>query len=682
MNRPIAVICLRRLVGFLSAIVAAILLYASNHADAQAPPGIGIMYLENSDAVGDPIHDWTDDPALTNPFVQGIALRTQWGRVEPHEHANANDFYWDFLDQGVALAAAHGKKVSILVTAGVTTPQWVYDAGAPFFMVTEQSGYSSITDGVTTAGSTTVRSAGNTAGWDSSDSIGLQISGGSIPAGATIVAVNSSSSVTISAPATVSAPHVAIVTAQISPMPLPWDPVFQAKWGAFIQAFAARYGSAPNLAYVVMGGPGRRAESYFCFTDYDMNYFINTLGGLPNWQQGVQWIIDQYGTYFPNTPFILDMASPIPTTDGTASLQAMCDYGVARYPGNHFGVKSDGLLYPGGPANGSIGATEVSLLRRTSTVGYQFFLPQGEAIDPVTGRFMLDLGLERGFSFGAHFIEVYASDCNDPILASVLTAWGALFPTPSAATAMVADFNGDGHPDYLLFNSITRATVIWYMNNNVHVSGAYGPTLPAGWQVVSVADFNNDGHPDYLLFNSITRATVIWYMNNNVHVSGAYGPTLPAGWQVVSVADFNNDGHPDYLLFNSITRATVIWYMNNNVHVSGAYGPTLPAGWQVVSVADFNNDGHPDYLLFNSITRATVIWYMNNNVHVTGAYGPTLPAGWQIAGVADFNRDGNPDYLLFNPTTHATVIWYMNNNVHVTSANGPTLPGGWSLIAP
>ena len=372
---------LQPLGGSLSAIVAVILLYASNHADAQAPPGIGIMYLTNSDAVGDPIHDWTDDPALTNPFAQGIALRTQWGRVEPHEHANANDFYWDFLDQGVALAAAHGKKVSILVTAGVTTPQWVYDAGAPLFMVTEQYGYSSITDGVTTAGSTRVRSAGNTAGWDSSYSVGLQISGGSIPAGATILAVNSSSSVTISAPATQSATGLAIVTAQIEPMPLPWDPVFQAKWGAFIQAFAARYGNAPNLAYVVMGGPGRRAESFFCFTDYDMDYFTNTLGGLPNWEQGVKWIIDQYGTYFPNTPFILDMASPIPTPPGDASLQAVCDYGVARYPGNHFGVKSDGLLYPSGPPNGSIGATEVSLLCPTSTVGYQFFLPQEGAID-------------------------------------------------------------------------------------------------------------------------------------------------------------------------------------------------------------------------------------------------------------------------------------------------------------
>ena len=136
------------------------------------------MYLTNADAIGDPIHHWTtNDPPFTNPYTQGVVLRTQWGRVEPHEHANADDFYWDYLDQAVALAAAHGKKVSIQIVAGVTTPQWVYDAGAPAFYVTTEYGYSSITDGVTTAGSTTVTSAGNTAGWDS-NSVGLQIFGG------------------------------------------------------------------------------------------------------------------------------------------------------------------------------------------------------------------------------------------------------------------------------------------------------------------------------------------------------------------------------------------------------------------------------------------------------------------------------------------------------------------------
>jgi uncharacterized protein YbdZ (MbtH family) len=198
------------------------------------------------------------------------------------------------------------------------------------------------------------------------------------------------------------------------------------------------------------------------------------------------------------------------------------------------------------------------------------------------------------------------------------------------ATTAEFDFNNDGHPDFVLFNAATLQTAVWYMDNNVHVGGANGPTLPAGWSVVGVADFNGDGHPDYLLFKATTRQTAIWYMNNHLHVGGAYGPTLPAGWSVVGAADFNGDGHPDYLLFKATTRQTAVWYMNNHVHVGGAYGPTLPAGWSVVGVADFSGDGHPDYLLFRATTRQTAIWYMNNHVHVGGAYGPTLPAGWSV----------------------------------------------------
>gem|GEM_PF-5645972 len=450
MHKSSGIMYFRPLVCTFSAIVAAIPLFSSDHAAAQsqAPPMIGIMYLEYADAFGDPVHDWSNDPALRNPYAQGISLRTHWNRVEPHEHADPNDFYWDYLDQGVALGANYGKKVSISVTAGVVSPQWVFDAGSPPFYVTEQDGYSSITDGITTAGSTTVKSAGNTADWDPLNSVGLQISGGSIPAGATVVRVNSSSNVTISAPATQSATGVAITTAQIEPMPLPWDPIFQQKWGAFVQALGARYGSAANLVYVVMGGPGRRQESYFCFTTYDMDYFLNTLGGLPNWEAGVEWIIDEYGTNFPNTPFLMATADPIPTPEGHDSLVAVVNYGIAQHPGNHFGIMSCGLQYPDQPASGSVGATYVPIMCPVSTVGYQFFIGQRQypggpaSIDPVTGRFMLDLGLERGFNFGAHFIEVYPTDMDDPVLAGVLTAWGALLtttpPIPTAPSGLTA----------------------------------------------------------------------------------------------------------------------------------------------------------------------------------------------------------------------------------------------------
>jgi len=104
----------------------------------------------------------------------------------------------------------------------------------------------------------------------------------------------------------------------------------------------------------------------------------------------------------------------------------------------------------------------------------------------------------------------------------------------------VGDFNGDGHPDFVLQGGAGfQQTGIWYMNNNVFVSGKFGPTLPAGWFLrilfgvagAGVGDFNGDGHPDFALQGGTGfQQTGIWYMNNNVFVSGAFGPTLPVGW--------------------------------------------------------------------------------------------------------------------------------------------------------
>jgi hypothetical protein len=72
-------------------------------------------------------------------------------------------------------------------------------------------------------------------------------------------------------------------------------------------------------------------------------------------------------------------------------------------------------------------------------------------------------------------------------------------------------------------------------------------------------------------------------LNNNVYVSGVYGPTLPSGWQLTGTADFNGDSKPDYVLYNASTRQTAIWYMNNNVFAGGAFGPILPASWNLVA---------------------------------------------------------------------------------------------------
>ena len=256
--------------------------------------------------------------------------------------------------------------------------------------------------------------------------------------------------------------------------------------------------------------------------------------------------------------------------------------------------------------------------------------------------------------------------------------------TASAGTARagVADFNGDGHPDWVVRNAGTRQTGLWYLNNNVFVGAAYGPTLAAGWGLKTVADFNLDSHSDYGLFAPSTNQTAIWYLSGPTFIRGAYGPSLPSGWELVGSADFNGDGNSDYVLYKASTRQTAVWYLHNNVYVRGGYGPTLPPGWSLMGMADFNHDGHMDYVLFHFNTGYTAIWYLSGLTLIGGAWGPTVPSGWILVATTDFNGDGSPDYTLYKTSTRQTAIWYLNNNVYVSAAFGPTLPAGWSLTAP
>lgn len=250
------------------------------------------------------------------------------------------------------------------------------------------------------------------------------------------------------------------------------------------------------------------------------------------------------------------------------------------------------------------------------------------------------------------------------------------------ATAVKGDFNSDTFPDYLLLNSSTRRTAVWYLHGIAFVDSAYGPTLPAGWTIACLADFNLDNKPDYALFNASTRQTAIWFLNNATFVSSAYGPTLPSAWTLIAAVDVNSDAKPDYVLFNASTRQTAIWFLNGAALINGTYGPILPSGWTLIDAVDFNNDRKPDFLLSNSSTRRTAIWYLNGNIRTAASYGPTVASGWTLRGAADFNNDAKPDYNLFQPSTRKTAFWYLNGATFSGSAYGPILAAGYSLVFP
>jgi hypothetical protein len=61
------------------------------------------------------------------------------------------------------------------------------------------------------------------------------------------------------------------------------------------------------------------------------------------------------------------------------------------------------------------------------------------------------------------------------VLVVIIASLLAFRPTVASATTATVTVSN---------NPTSRATPIWYMNNNVRVGGAAGPTIPAGWNLI------------------------------------------------------------------------------------------------------------------------------------------------------------------------------------------------------
>jgi hypothetical protein len=194
-------------------------------------------------------------------------------------------------------------------------------------------------------------------------------------------------------------------------MPQPWDPIFQQYWSAFVAAFAAKYNTNEWVSYVTMGGPGRTEELYMCNGPVDVQEFYR-LGGLTAWETAAENICQFYGQQFTGTPFLYSTGQPVPPPKGAKALANVVNFCVATW-GSRFGIKSDGLYY--GYNLNSYGATEVLALSPTHPVGFQMNAAQNGDLGHLQKALNIAIGQK------AHFVEVYATDCNDPSAATIIS---------------------------------------------------------------------------------------------------------------------------------------------------------------------------------------------------------------------------------------------------------------------
>ena len=202
---------------------------------------------------------------------------------------------------------------------------------------------------------------------------------------------------------------------QLSYGKVPWvnDPVFLAKWSDFIKAAGARYDG--KVDYVAMGGLGRVIESGIGRRPSDMQA-LDALGGLAGWESAAKAITEAHAMAFQRTPFIFTAAKPYNKPAGRDALEHVINYLAPKYP-KRFGIMNCSLN-----AHSRTGYLPNELVQKwssTNPCGLQFLTSTHGFKGHSMGGSLAE-ALDAGVRLGAHWIEIYSLDGDNPANANLL----------------------------------------------------------------------------------------------------------------------------------------------------------------------------------------------------------------------------------------------------------------------
>jgi hypothetical protein len=242
-----------------------------------------------------------------------------------------------------------------------------------------------------------------------------------------------------------------------------------------------------------------------------------------------------------------------------------------------------------------------------------------------------------------HLLPLRSSLVGSPTLVFAPLA-GAPGSGPSISGA-VADFNGDGKLDQLVYSISNNVTVLLGNGDGSFTAGATMPvgTVPDG---IAVGDFNNDDILDFVVVNNRDGTAYIFLGNGDGSFSLPKAIPVGPNPNSISVGDFNSDGNVDLVVSSSF--GTEIWLGNGKGGFTITSRSTLPQANSPLHVADINGDGIDD-LVYTRYGFISVIYFGNGDgtfVEATTVPAPCSGNCVVDTVVADFNGDGKPDLAI------------------------------------
>jgi len=270
-----------------------------------------------------------------------------------------------------------------------------------------------------------------------------------------------------------------------------------------------------------------------------------------------------------------------------------------------------------------------------------------------------------------------------------------------AASALVADFNGDSYPDILVPDQTFSLTLLkGYGDGTFRAALNYYPVPCCYSTGVASGDFNGDGLSDFVIgidgqWNK--SSSIVPFLSNSTGVPTAgfaYGLAGCIG--SVAVADFNQDEKLDFAATDTCSGTVQVFNGNGDgTFIAGATFPTTGVDPGDLVAADFNGDGYPDVAVINlnwSSRALSVVVLLNDK---TGNFEPGV--SYEISSyvrdaitAADLNGDGKIDLIVtyggtvavltgngdgtFQPETDVSLGDASTNQVAVADINGDGIP--------